>query len=109
VIYQAAVPTITASYAGFVNVSSVTSPAVVSSRLLHCHTVALLDQAQPPHVPEVSASNYTIFVYVAGAVTVTKRTTLTITASGPTVIYGAAVPHHHRELRRLVMAIPRRS
>jgi hypothetical protein len=90
VAYGAAVPTITPSYSGFVNgqtsASLMTQPTCITA-----YTTA----SAPGSSPSTSCSgavdaNYAIS-YVNGVVTVNKAN-LTITASSPTVAYGAAVP-----------------
>jgi hypothetical protein len=90
VAYGAAVPTITPNYSGFVNgqtsASLTTQPTCTTT-----YTTA----SAPGSSPSTSCSgavdaNYAIS-YVNGAVTVNKAS-LTITASSPTVAYGAAVP-----------------
>ena len=89
--YGAAVPTLTASYAGFVNgdtQASLTTPPTLSTTATATSTVA-----GSPYTITASGAvdpNYTIS-YVAGSLSVTQAS-LTITADNKTKAYGAAVP-----------------
>ena len=88
-VYGAALPTLTASYSGFVNgdtASSLTSPVVLSTS-----ASAASDAGTYPITPSGAASaNYTIS-FVAGTLTVTPAA-LTITADDKSKVYGAALP-----------------
>ena len=88
-LYGAALPTLTASYSGFVNgdtASSLTSPVVLSTS-----ASAASDAGTYPITPSGAASaNYTIS-FVAGTLTVTPAA-LTITADDKSKVYGAALP-----------------
>ena len=88
-VYGAALPTLTASYSGFVNgddASSLTSPVVLSAS-----ASAASDVGTYPITPSGAAgANYTIS-FVAGTLTVTPAA-LTITADDKSKVYGAALP-----------------
>jgi gliding motility-associated-like protein len=88
-VYGAALPTLTASYAGFVNndtfASLTTLPTVI--------TTATSASAVGPYAVTASgaaSSNYNIS-YVAGSLTVTAAP-LTIAANPATVVYGSVAP-----------------
>ncbi len=89
--YGGSVPTITASYSGFVNgdtSSALTTPPICSTTATGSSPVS-----PPTYLTSCSGavdSNYTIS-YAGGSVTVGKAT-LTITASSPTMTYGGSVP-----------------
>ena len=90
-LYGAALPTLTASYAGFVNgdtSSSLTKkPALVTTATKASHVVG-----NPYSITATGAvdSDYAI-TYVAGRLTVTPAA-LIITANNATKVYGAALP-----------------
>ena len=90
-VYGAALPSLTASYAGFVNGDSSTSlttqPTLTTTATAGSHV------ADNPYTITASGavdSNYTI-AYVAGSLIVTTAP-LTITAENQTKLYGAALP-----------------
>ena len=90
-VYGAALPTLTATYTGFVNgdtSASLTSPPVLSTIATSHSPVA----AGPYTIIASGASDidYTIS-YVTGALTVTPAA-LIITANNQTKVYGAAMP-----------------
>jgi subtilisin-like proprotein convertase family protein/arylamine N-acetyltransferase len=88
-VYGAALPTLTASYSGFINgdtVSNLTTPASLA-------TTATTNSPAGSYSITASgaaSSNYTI-VYVNGSLTVTPAS-LTITANNQSKVYGAALP-----------------
>ena len=87
--YGDSVPSITPSYAGFVNednASSLTSQATCSTTATPLSPVGIY----PSSCSGASNSNYTV-TYVSGSVEV-GRASLTITASSPSTTYGASVP-----------------
>ncbi len=90
-VYGAALPTLTASYAGFVNgdtaASLTTQPTLSTTASASSHVAG-----SPYSITASGAtdSDYSIS-YVAGALTVTPAG-LTITASNQTKVYGAALP-----------------
>jgi hypothetical protein len=69
--------------------------------LLYTAALALLDQAQPPHVLVEVLLNYTIVSFMSRALSPVNGPPARLMRTSPTVITGAAVPHHHRELRWL--------
>ena len=90
-VYGAALPTLTASYTGFVNgdtsASLTTQPTLVTTATASSHV------AGSPYAITASGavdSNYSI-TYVAGSLTVTTAPLL-ITADNQTKVYGAALP-----------------
>ena len=90
-VYGAALPTLTVSYAGFVNgdtpASLTTQPTVGTTATASSHV------SGSPYTITASGAvdpNYTIS-YVAGSLTVTAAA-LTITANNQTKVYGAALP-----------------
>ena len=90
-VYGAALPTLTVSYAGFVNgdtpASLTTQPTVGTTATASSHV------SGSPYTITASGAvdpNYTI-AYVAGSLTVTAAG-LTITANNQTKVYGAALP-----------------
>ncbi len=90
-VYGAALPTLTASYTGFVNgdssASLTTQPTVTTTATASSHV------AGSPYTITASAAvdaDYSI-TYVAGSLTVTTAP-LTITATNKTKVYGAALP-----------------
>ena len=90
-LYGAAVPTLTASYIGFVNGDSSASLTTLPTLT----TTANVDSKVAGNPYPITASgavdsNYTIS-YVAGILTVTPAP-LTITANNQTKVYGAALP-----------------
>ena len=90
-VYGAALPTLTASYTGFVNgdtADSLTSPPTLNTTATAASHVA----DNPYAITAIGAvdSDYTIS-YVDGALTVTPAP-LTITADNQTKVYGAALP-----------------
>ena len=90
-VYGAGLPTLTASYSGFVNgdtsASLTTQPTLTTTATASSHVAG----NPTPSRPAVrSDSNYSI-TYVAGSLTVTTAP-LTITASNQTKVYGAALP-----------------
>jgi MBG domain (YGX type)/Bacterial Ig-like domain (group 3) len=88
-IYGATLPTLTPSYAGFLNgntTASLASPATCTTTATRTSPVG----SYPVTCSGAAGANYTI-TYVAGALTVNKAA-LTITAPSPTMILGAAVP-----------------
>ena len=88
--YGFSVPTITASYSGFVN-SQNSSVMTTQPTCTTTYTVTSAAGSSPStSCSGAAAANYSIG-YVAGAVTVSQAP-LTITASSPTVSYGAAPP-----------------
>ena len=88
-VYGAAVPTLTASYTGFVNgntsASLTTQPTLSTTATAHSHTGVYAITASG-----AVDSDYSI-TYAAGSLTVTA-VPLTITADNQTKVYGAAVP-----------------
>ena len=89
--YGAAVPTLAASYSGFVNGD--TSASLTSLPVLSTTATAHSPVSAGPYPIIASGaadSDYTIS-YVAGALTVTP-VALTITANNQTKVYGAAMP-----------------
>ena len=90
-VYGAALPTLTASYTGFVN--SDTSASLTSPPVLNTTATAHSPVSAGPYTIIASGASdidYTIS-YVFGAVTVTPAA-LTITANNQTKVYGAAMP-----------------
>jgi hypothetical protein len=90
-VYGAALPTLTASYAGFVNgdtPASLTAPPTLSTSATAASHVA----GTPYAITATGAldSDYSIS-YVDGSLTVTPAS-LTITADGKTKVYGAPLP-----------------
>jgi filamentous hemagglutinin family protein len=90
-VYGAALPTLTASYTGFVNgdtTASLTTDPTLSTTATSASSVA----GSPYAITASGAvdSNYTIS-YVAGTLDVTAAP-LTITANDQTKVYGAALP-----------------
>ena len=88
-VYGAALPTLSASYAGFVNGD--TSASLTTQPTLSTAATA----ASPVGSYTITAAgavdgNYTI-TYVSGSLTVT-RAALTITANNATKVYGAVLP-----------------
>ncbi|MGA2257954.1 MAG: MBG domain-containing protein, partial [Thermoguttaceae bacterium] len=90
-VYGAALPTLTASYAGFVNgdtsASLTTQPTLITTATASSHV------AGSPYPITASGAvdpDYTIS-YVAGTLTVTAAP-LTITANNQTKVYGAPLP-----------------
>ncbi|MFM7552045.1 MAG: MBG domain-containing protein, partial [Actinomycetota bacterium] len=90
VSYGSAPPSISPSYAGFVNGqnSSVVSNTTCGSN--YTVTTNVADTAPTTTCANAVAANYS-FTYVSGTVTVTQRQ-VTVTAESPTVFYGAPVP-----------------
>ncbi|MDB4922822.1 MBG domain-containing protein, partial [Mucilaginibacter sp.] len=89
--YGAALPTLTASYSGFVN--SETSASLTTLPTLSTAATASSHVAGSPYSITASGAvdaNYSIS-YVAGTLTVTTGS-LTVTANNQTKAYGAAVP-----------------
>ena len=90
-VYGAALPTLTASYTGFVNgdtsASLTTQPTLTTTA-----TASSQCRAAPTRITASGAvdPDYSI-TYVAGSLTVTP-VALTITANNQTKVYGAAVP-----------------
>ena len=90
-IYGAALPTLTASYSGFVNgdssASLTTQPTLSTTASVGSHVVG-----SPYSITAAGAvdTDYSIS-YVAGALTVTTAP-LTITANNQSKVYGAALP-----------------
>ena len=90
-VYGAALPTLTASYTGFVNgdtsASLTTQPTMTTTATASSHVAG-----SPYSITASGAvdSDYTI-TYVAGSLTVTTAA-LTITATNQTKVYGAALP-----------------
>ena len=88
-VYGAALPTLTASYTGFVNgdtsASLTTQPTLSTTATAHSDTGVYAISASGAVDSDYSIS------YVAGSLTVTA-TTLTITADNQTNVYGAALP-----------------
>ena len=97
-LYGAALPTLTASYSGFVNgdtASSLTTPPTLSTTAT---------AASPAGTYSITAGgaatpNYTIG-YANGTLTV-NQALLTITAADASKLYGAALPASDGELQRL--------
>ena len=90
-IYGAALPTLTASYSGFVNHDN--SASLATQPTLTTTATASSQVAGGPYAIAASGavdSDYTI-TYVAGTFTVTPAP-LTITANNQTNVYGAALP-----------------
>jgi hypothetical protein len=88
-VYGAALPTLTATYSGFVNgdtAASLTTAATLGTTA----TVASPVGTYPITASGAVGTNYTIS-YVAGTLTVSTAT-LTITASNQSKIYGVAIP-----------------
>ncbi len=88
--YGAALPTLTASYSGFVNGD--TSASLTTQPTLSTTATAAVRAGDPYSITASGAvdPNYTIS-YVAGSLTVTP-VALTITANNQTKAYGAALP-----------------
>ena len=90
-VYGAAVPTLTASYSGFVNDDT---PASLSTLpVLGTTATVSSDVSGNPYTITASGAvdnNYTIS-YVAGSLTITPAA-LTITADNQTSVYGAGLP-----------------
>ncbi len=90
-VYGAALPTLTASYTGFVNgdtsASLTTQPTLTTTATARSHV-----SGNPYTITAAGAvdADYTI-TYVAGSLTVTPAA-LTITADNQTKVYGAALP-----------------
>ena len=90
-VYGAALPTLTASYSGFVNGD--TSASLTTQPTLSTTATAGSHVAGSPYTITASGavdSDYSIS-YVAGSLTVTAAP-LTITANNQTKVYGAALP-----------------
>ena len=90
-VYGAAVPTLTASYSGFVY--DETSASLTTLPTLSTTATVSSDVSGNPYTITASGavdSNYAI-TYVAGVLTVTPAD-LTITADNQTSVYGAALP-----------------
>ncbi len=90
-VYGAALPTLTASYSGFVNGD--TSASLTTQPTLTTTATAASHVAGSPYAITASGAvdpDYTIS-YVAGTLTVTPAP-LTITADNQTKVYGAALP-----------------
>ncbi len=90
-VYGAALPSLTASYAGFVNGD--TSASLATQPTLSTTATAASHVAGSPYTITASGAvdtDYTIS-YVPGTLTVTKAA-LTITANNQTKVYGAALP-----------------
>ncbi|WP_158798400.1 MBG domain-containing protein [Pedobacter sp. L105] len=90
-IYGAAVPTLTASYSGFVNGD--TQASLTTQPTLTTNATPTSSVAGSPYAITASgavSSNYTV-TYTPGNLSVTTAT-LTITADNQTKTYGAAVP-----------------
>ncbi len=90
-VYGAALPTLTASYGGFVNsdsASNLSTPPTLSTTATSASPV--LGSPYTITVGGAADPNYTIS-YVPGTLTVTPAP-LTITADGQTMVYGAALP-----------------
>ena len=90
-VYGAALPTLTASYTGFVNGD--TSASLTTQPTLTTTATASSHVAGSPYAITASGavdSDYSI-TYVAGSLTVTAAP-LTITADNQTKVYGAALP-----------------
>jgi hypothetical protein len=90
VAYGAAVPTITPTYSGFINGQTSSSLTTQPTCATAYTTTSAVGSLPSTSCSGAVDANYAIS-YVAGAVTVTQ-TGLTITASSPTVAYGAVVP-----------------
>ena len=107
-VYGAALPTLTASYSGFVNgdtASSLTTPPALSSTA----TAGSHVSGSPYSITASGAvdSDYSIS-YVAGTLTVTTAP-LTITANNQSMVYGAALPTLTASYAASSMATPRPS
>ena len=90
-VYGAALPTLTASYTGFVNGD--TSASLTTQPTLTTTATASSHVAGSPYTITASGAvdaDYSI-TYVAGSLTVTAAA-LTITADNQTKAYGAALP-----------------
>ena len=90
-VYGAALPTLTASYTGFINGD--TSASLTTQPTLTTTATAASSVAGSPYPITASGAvdpNYTIS-YVAGSLTITTAA-LTITADNQTKVYGAALP-----------------
>jgi hypothetical protein len=89
-VYGAAVPTLTASYSGFVNgdtPASLTTPPALTTTATASSPVG----TYPINVSGAAAANYTIS-YVAGMLTVTPAGTVTgLTANSPTSVFGEPI------------------
>src|SRR6185503_6325515 len=88
-VYGAALPALSASYAGFVNgdtVASLGTPVSLSTTATASSNVG----TYPITASGAADANYTIS-FVAGTLTVTPAT-LTITAEDKSKVYGAALP-----------------
>ncbi len=99
-VYGAALPTLTASYSGFVNGD--TSASLTTQPTLTTTATASSHVAGNPYTITASGavdSDYSIR-YVAGSLTVTAAP-LTITANNQTKVYGAALPRSDGQLHRL--------
>ncbi len=90
-VYGAALPALTASYAGFVNgdtsASLTTQPTLTTTATATSHVAG---NPYPITASGAADSDYTIS-YLTGALTVTP-VALTITADGQTKVYGAVLP-----------------
>ena len=90
-VYGAALPTLTASYTGFVNGEN--SSALSTQPTLSTAATAASHISGSPYSITASgaaSANYTI-TYVSGSLTITTAP-LTITANNQTKVYGAALP-----------------
>ncbi len=90
-VYGAALPTLTASYAGFVNgdtsASLTTQPTLTTTATADSHVAG-----NPYAITAGGAADFDYSItYVAGSLTVTTAP-LTITADSQTKVYGAALP-----------------
>ncbi len=90
VTYGAVVPAITPSYSGFLNGDTANVLTTVPSCTTAYVTSSAVGSSSSTSCSGATAVNYS-FSYVNGAVTVGKAM-LTVTASSPTVAYGAVVP-----------------
>ncbi len=89
VSYGDAVPTISASYSGFIN--GATSSVVSSMSCTTTYTVTTNVGTTPTTACASGTATDYSFTYTGGTVTINQKT-VTITASSHTVQYGAAVP-----------------
>ena len=91
VTYGDAVPAVSPSYAGFVNgqTASVLTTAPTCSTTYQVTSSVNISPARTTSCAGAAAANYS-FLYTSGTVTINKKA-LTVTASSPSVPFGAAV------------------
>ena len=89
-VYGAALPTLTASYSGFVNGDTSANLTTQPTLTTTATAAAMFRAALHHHRQRRGGPDYS-FTYVAGSLTVTAAP-LTITANNQTKVYGAALP-----------------